>query len=172
MPDEVIQELQDSLTPESEANAVNNPGVESAREEMIPKSSVDKLYARTKQAEEESRRVKQELVDLKAKQPSAAMSDDIRKELAVTRLVAQGYKEDEAEFILKAGGLENPYVKAGVEALRSKSRVEQAQPPASQVAAPAASPSAHIGKLKTEDKAKAWRDALDRAASKRAGQVM
>lgn len=170
MPDNLEQELQDSLTPASDGEAVKQPSVEPAP--MVPKSDVDKLYARMKQAEENERKFKDELADLKARPASATVPEDIYQELKVNRLMTQGYNEEESKFILKAGGLENPYVKAGVEALRGKSRVEQAQPGASQVATPSSQLATPIHKMNPGDKAKAWREALDKAAAKRAGQVV
>ena len=170
MPDD-LQELQDSLTPAGDGSAVNNPNPESVREQTVPKSEVDKLYARMKQAEESAKKLREELA---TKVTTPAMSQDVLKRIEKVELTSQGYKPEEADFILRSGGNPNdPYVKAGIETLRAKVGVEQAQPAASQVAAPASSQDIPIHKMKAEEKSKAWREALDKAASRRAaGQVV
>lgn len=155
----------------------NQPGTESvppktpeaAPEEVAKlKHLKDSYYARAKQAEEEASKLKEKLAALEKNTPSAVL-DDLRRDSEVTRLIAKGYNEEEASFVLKAGGLENPYVKAAIEAQRAKVKVEQAQPPASQVAAPTPTmPS--MTELKGTERAKAWQNALDKAASRRAGQ--
>lgn len=165
-----LQELQDSLTPAGDGSTVNNPNQEPVREQGVPKSEVDKLYARMKQAEESEKKLRQELA---AKATTPAMSQDVLKRIEKVELTSQGYKPEEADFILRSGGNPNdPYVKAGIEALRAKVSVEQAQPAASQVAAPTSFQSVPISKMSTEEKSRMWREKLDKAAGKRAGQVV
>lgn len=171
MPDENLDGLQDPSTPDGDG-APQTPA-EAQPSELKPArpSTEEQLGARLRRLEEANKKVLGELAAYKAQRPSSATDSDLRQDLAVTRLVAQGYSEDEAKFVLKAGGLENPFVKAGVDAVRAKAKVEQAQVPASQVAAPVEQPRAESwNKMSLSDRKKTWDDALSRAASKRAGQ--
>lgn len=123
---------QEPVTPAGEPT----PEPSTPKVEMVPKTEVDKLYARAKQAEEGEKRLKEELAAFKqAPAPTPApQADDIE---AVLRLRSEGYSDKEIlEVRSKAKKygvpivnlLEDDLIKSGIEAGRAKAKVEQATP--------------------------------------------
>jgi len=164
-------EDQEPLNPEPQAEETAKLKAEIERKQ----TEIDKLYARTKQAEEAEKKAKAELAALpKENPPVQSLSNERRFDFL--ELKTDGYSDDEANFILSAGGKEakkNPYVQSAIESMRAKARVEQAQPSASQVAAPATpEQSGEYKKLPIPERKKRWDDALSRSASQRAGKVV
>ena len=165
-------ELQDSSTPDNESSVEKTtPEVQqsSANKSADLESKNRDLLARARKAEEKAKEYRERLVTLEQK-PSSVVSTDLKKDVDLLKTMAKGYSEEEANFILSAGG-ENSFVKAGIDAMRAKAKVEQAQPSASQVVAPSEPSKAESWKeLSNSDRAKIWDDALSRVASRRSGQ--
>lgn len=129
-------ELQDSLTP---AEGDETPTVEEQASDSQPDQpqhteAEKKLYARVKKAEEESKKLRDELAK-RTPEPSAPQApDDIE---TVLRLRSEGYSDKEVLDIRSkakkynipiASLLEDDLLKAGIEANRQKAKVEQATP--------------------------------------------
>lgn len=138
-------------------------------------TEINKLYARAKQAEEAEKKAKAELAALPEKTP-LVQSPDIQGRFDFLELKTDGYSDDEANFILSAGGKEaknNPYVKSAIESMRAKARVEAAQPPASNIAAPATpEKTEEYKKVPVLERGKRWQDALAKSAARGAGKVV
>lgn len=97
--------------------------------------------------------------------PSTDDGYDPKKDNAITRYIAQGYSEAEAEHIYKNGGL-NDFVKAGIEAMREKADVEKATPtPTPQTTTPTTEKPPE--KQTEGEKRQAWRDKLAAQKAKR-----
>jgi|TARA_R110002020_G_scaffold192200_4_gene392218 hypothetical protein len=136
----------------SETPAGNDPTVEdaSAREgassdELLQKNQ--RLYARAKQAEENERKMKDELAAFRTTQeqstptpteaPSAPSNlNTLAEAKDYARLIARGYSEDEIGFLERnRSGKESildtakdDFVKVAIEGMREKAKVAQATP--------------------------------------------
>lgn len=171
MPEQNLDELQNSLT-SAEVADLDKPASEPQFSDEKPArpSNEEQLGARLRKLEEANKRLFGELAAVKSQKPSSAVDSTVLERLEVTELVARGYSPEEAKFVLKAGGTDNPFVKAGIESMREKAKVEQAQPSASQVAAPVTGQVTDYKKLSFADRKRNWSDALSKAASRRSGQ--
>lgn len=153
--------------------AVGNSDPQAEFKAQIAKLDFEKneLHGRATRAEETLKRVNEELASLKkAQSPAPQPSDElasIKRELEITKLVAAGHTPEEAKFVVEApGGLENPFVKEGIEAMRAKKKVEQATPaPSSRGSAP--KPQFDFVKASKAERKEYWRSLLNR---KQAGQ--
>ena len=166
---EETNELQDSLTPEGETENQTPSPVEQKPSVNVSEleSKNKKLFERATKAEELNKKLKEELAGLK--QQASAAPDDLRKEITINRYMTQGYSEEEASALVETKG--NPFVKLGIEAQRAKSKVEQAQLPASQVSQTTQEQKSYT-KLSSGEKQKVFTEALDRMATRRTGKVI
>ncbi len=106
-----------------------------ASEPLVPKSEVDKLYARTKQAEEREKQYKEQLEKLRPAEsaPSQNFEKILEEKFELRHL---GYTPEEISFIKKntpegksmLDSVNDPYVKAAINGRRSESTANQATP--------------------------------------------
>lgn len=165
--DEQSTELQGLEKPEGESAPQPAPVPQPAAPAAHKPSDYEQVVARAKRAEEALKEANKELDGLRVQKASDSAPQDWQREVAINRYMVQGYSETEAKALVSTNQSNLEFVKAGIEAQRAKSKVEQAQPGASQVAAPASQQGTPIHKLQPAERSKAWREALDRAAAKR-----
>lgn len=121
--DDVLDELQDSPTPE---DAETSEEEQPEEEKTVPYKDFKQVYARAKDAEKE-------LKQLKGKQGKTSEED--LEEILNIRM--DGHSRDEVEYmkaVAKHQGkkltevVNDPFIRAGVEGLRSKNKSQSATP--------------------------------------------
>lgn len=152
------KELTDSQTPLGTEEPKEPEGTETATEpEPVARQDFDKVYARAKKAEEENKALKKRLET----SPSATGEFDIEE---VVDLRISGLSKDEISYMksfAKGSGKslsevsKDPFVLAGIEGMRTRSKSDEATPP----------PSSRTSSVSSTKKAWADMSAEDRKAN-------